>query len=66
LWRKAGGGIDYGAGPRRNRHMAELGASLAIGFRMPGKSDGTDNMWSECELRGIPVERHGWDWPTRW
>lgn len=57
---------DYSAGPRRNKHMAQLGASLAIGFRSPGKSNGTDNMWAECMLAGIQVERHGWDWPARW
>ncbi len=58
--------LGRAAGPIRNRHMAELGATLAIGFRMPGKSAGTDGMWGECMLRNIPVERHGWDWPVRW
>lgn len=57
-----GGPMDRSAGPRRNAHMASLGADLAIGFRAPGKSNGTDNMADECELRGIPVERNGWDW----
>jgi hypothetical protein len=69
IWRPRGavGPVDYGAGPRRNRHMASLGARLAIGFRMPGKSSGTDNMRDECELREVPVERHGWDWrDTAW
>lgn len=58
-WRELG----RAAGPRRNAHMASLGAALAIGFRMPGISKGTDNMADEAELRGIPVERHGWGWP---
>ena len=63
-WKPNGpqGRTDYSAGPRRNRHMASLGAELAIGFRMHGKSNGTDNMAAECELARIPVERHGWDW----
>jgi hypothetical protein len=56
--------LGLSAGPRRNRHMASLGADLAIGFRMPGKSNGTDNMADEAELARIPVERHGWDWPS--
>ncbi len=55
--------LGRAAGPRRNQHIARLGADLAIGFRMPGKSNGTDNMADECELVRIPVERHGWDWP---
>lgn len=65
IWKPDGrqGRTDYAAGPRRNRHMASLGADLAIGFRMPGKSNGTDNMAAEAELVRIPVERHGWDWP---
>jgi hypothetical protein len=65
IWKPDGytGRTDYAAGPRRNKHMASLGAVLAIGFRMPGKSNGTDNMADECELAGIIVERHGWDWP---
>jgi hypothetical protein len=58
-WRELG----RAAGPRRNAHMAQRGAVLAIGFRMPGKSNGTDNMADEAELCRIPVERHGWDWP---
>ena len=64
IWKPDGrqGPTDYSAGPRRNKHMASLGAALAIGFRMPGKSDGTNNMAAEAELVGIPVERHGWDW----
>lgn len=64
LWKPDGrqGRTDYSAGPRRNKHMASLGADLAIGFRMPGKSNGTDNMADEAELARIPVERHGWDW----
>lgn len=68
IWKPEGpqGRTDYAAGPRRNKHMAGLGARLAIGFRMPGKSSGTDNMWSECVLAGIPVARHGWNWPSRW
>lgn len=68
IWKPEGlsGPTDFSAGPRRNAHMASLGADLAIGFRMPGKSNGTDGMWGECELRGIPVERHGWGWPERW
>ena len=59
-WRELG----RAAGPRRNHHVASLGADLAIGFRMPGKSNGTDNMADEAELARIPVERHGWDWPS--
>lgn len=68
VWRPGGPGTptDLSAGPRRNAHMAELGARHAVGFRMPGKSDGTDGMWGECTLRNIPVDRHGWGWPARW
>jgi hypothetical protein len=69
VWRPRGqaGPVDYAAGPTRNANMARLGAALAIGFRMPGKSNGTDNMRDEAELRGIPVERHGWGWrETAW
>lgn len=64
IWKPDGrqGRTDYSAGPRRNKHVASLGAELAIGFRMPGKSNGTDNMADECELVGIRVERHGWGW----
>lgn len=50
------------AGPRRNEAMATLGATFAIGFRMPGDSRGTDHMRGACERHGIPVERHGWGW----
>jgi hypothetical protein len=66
IWKPDGrlGRTDYAAGPRRNKHMASLGADLAIGFRMPGKSNGTDHMADECELARIPVERHGWGWPS--
>lgn len=58
--------LGKAAGPRRNAHMASLGADLAIGFRAPGASRGTDNMEAEALLRGITVERHGWGWRARW
>jgi hypothetical protein len=50
------------AGPIRNEEMAALGAILACGFRMPGKSNGTDDMRRQAERFGIPVDRYGWGW----
>jgi hypothetical protein len=55
-------GIDYSAGPRRNREMAEAGADIALGFRMPGKSNGTDGMRKLCEAAGIKLELYGEGW----
>lgn len=59
-WRRVG--QVKRAGPFRNAQMAELGADLAIGFRMPGVSRGTDDMARAAALWGIPIERHGWGW----
>lgn len=57
-WRRRG----LRAGHDRNRKMALLGADIAIGFRCPGKSNGTDGMREQAELCNIPVEMHGTDW----
>lgn len=54
--------IGASAGHRRNERMAKAGADLAIGFRCPGKSNGTDGMRDYAEAYGIPVERHGTGW----
>lgn len=53
-----------GAGHARNWDMARWLPKpvLAIGFRMPGKSNGTDGMARICEQCGIPVEKIG-AWP---
>lgn len=51
------------AGPLRNEFMANLPeVVLGIGYRMPGKSNGTDGMRRLLEARSIPVERYGWGW----
>lgn len=50
------------AGHRRNNRMANAGADLAIGFRCPGKSNGTDGMHEQAEIHKIPVEQHGSGW----
>lgn len=53
---------DYDAGFKRNEFMAVLGADLAIGFRAPGRSNGTDDMARRCLAHGIPLEKIG-TWP---
>lgn len=58
VWRREG----KRAGHNRNRRMALLGADIAIGFRCPGKSNGTDNMREQAESCNIPVEMHGTGW----
>ncbi len=50
------------AGPIRNREMAQAGAGAAIGYRDPGKSDGTDGMREECRAAGIPTLLRGEGW----
>ncbi len=50
------------AGPIRNREMAQLGAGAAIGYRVPGKSDGTDGMREECREARIPTLLRGEGW----
>lgn len=45
-----------GAGHIRNSEMAARGADLCIAFRMPGKSNGTDDMVKKARAAGIPVE----------
>lgn len=51
-WQKLG----FAAGPIRNQKMADAGADLCIAFRMPGKSNGTDDMIAKAKAAGIPVE----------
>lgn len=73
IWREWGCAIEahpadwkqYGrrAGPIRNLHMARLGAGAAIGYRLPGKSDGTDGMRRECHEAQIPTLLRGEGWP---
>ena len=46
----------FAAGPIRNYKMADSGADLCIAFRMPGKSNGTDDMIAKAKAAGIPVE----------
>jgi hypothetical protein len=45
-------------GPRRNQRMADGGGDLCVAFRMPGKSNGTDDMIARARAAGIPVEMH--------
>lgn len=49
---------EYGrkAGPIRNSVVASKGADLCLAFRMPGKSNGTDDMVRKARAAGIPVE----------
>jgi hypothetical protein len=49
---------EYGkaAGMIRNTRMASAGAELCLAFRMPGKSNGTDDMVKKARAAGIPVE----------
>jgi len=63
-WYPNGVILDRAAGFKRNVYMASLGARFAIGFRSPGKSNGTDHMRQQCALRGISGEliRSGTDW----
>lgn len=52
-WKKLGGGIDYGAGPRRNRKMIDDGKpDLLVAF--PGHR-GTADMVRRATDAGIPV-----------
>lgn len=45
------------AGPYRNGLMIEYGRpDHATGFRAPGKSNGTDNMYQKCQIAGVPAE----------
>lgn len=52
-WKKPGGGIDYGAGPRRNQKMIDEGKpDLLVAF--PGHR-GTADMVRRATEAGIPV-----------
>jgi hypothetical protein len=51
-----------GAGPRRNRDMAEIGGAL---IAIPvGESPGTESMIREAKRAGLPVHVHRWIAPT--
>ena len=43
------------AGPKRNAHMLATGIDGVVGFRSPGKSDGTDHMCRIARQVGKPV-----------
>jgi hypothetical protein len=49
-------GNGKAAGPIRNSELARRGADLCLAFRMPGKSNGTDDMIKKARAAGIPVE----------
>lgn len=48
-------GRGRGAGPARNAEMVAAGADLALAFRSPGASPGTDDTIRRCEAARIPV-----------
>ena len=51
-WRQHG----KAAGPMRNTRMLEDGKpELVFAFRMPGKSNGTDDLVRKARSRGIPT-----------
>lgn len=57
-WRKYG----RKAGPMRNAEMCLAGADVALGFRKPGKSNGTDSMRRLLAKAGISTELYGEGW----
>ena len=53
--------LGKSAGVRRNTQMLAFGVDLVLAFRMPGKSNGTDDMVHRAIRAGVPTKAVGSD-----